>query len=54
MNADGTNVRQVTFDMNVGGRNDWSADGGWLTFYAGPAGDRDIFVVGADGTIANC
>ena len=32
----------------IGGRNDWSPDGQMLAFYAGPRGDRDIYVVDID------
>jgi tol-pal system beta propeller repeat protein TolB len=45
MNADGSNIRQVTHGINVEGRNDWSPDGSLLTFYAGPAGDKNIYLV---------
>jgi TolB protein len=50
MNADGSNVRQVTDLENMGGRSSWSPDGTKLTFYAGPAGDHDIYVINVDGT----
>ena len=50
VNADGSNVQPVTFDLNIGGRNDWSPDGQRLTFYAGPENQRNIFVINADGT----
>jgi len=29
----------------VEGRNAWSPDGRWLAFYAGPVGDKEIFIV---------
>lgn len=45
MNADGSNARAVTHGINVEGRNDWSPDGRLLAFYAGPAGDKNIYLV---------
>jgi TolB protein len=46
MDADGSNIRQVTHDVSgIGGRSSWSPDGKKLVFYAGPRGDRDIYVV---------
>jgi len=46
MAPDGTNIQQVTHDVpRIGGRNAWSPDGTRLAFYAGPRGDRDIYVV---------
>lgn len=50
MNADGSNIRQVTNLDNMGGRSSWSPDGTQLTFYAGPQGDHNIYVVNVDGT----
>ena len=50
MNADGTNVEQVTDLSNMGGRSTWSPDGTKLAFYRGPAGDHNIFVINVDGT----
>jgi Tol biopolymer transport system component len=50
MNADGSNVRQVTHGITVEGRNDWSPDGRMLAFYAGPAGDKNIYLVDASCT----
>ena len=50
MNADGSNVQQVTDLNNMGGRNTWSPDGTKLAFYRGPQGDRDIYVINVDGT----
>jgi len=50
MNADGSNVQQVTDLNNMGGRNTWSPDGKQLAFYRGPQGDRNIFIINIDGT----
>jgi len=50
MNADGTNVEQVTDLSNMGGRSTWSPDGTKLAFYRGPAGDHDIYIINVDGT----
>lgn len=50
MNADGSDVRQVTDLNNMGGRNTWSPDGTKLAFYRGPQGDRNIYVINMDGT----
>ncbi|MBN1312619.1 MAG: PD40 domain-containing protein [Anaerolineae bacterium] len=45
MNADGSNARPVTHGINVEGRNDWSPDNSYLAFYAGPPGDKEIYLV---------
>jgi len=50
MNADGSNIRQVTDLNNMGGRSTWSPDGTKLAFYRGPAGDHDIYIINIDGT----
>lgn len=50
MNADGSNIRQVTDLNNMGGRNTWSPDATKLAFYRGPQGDRNIFIINVDGT----
>jgi len=50
MNADGSNIRQVTDLKDMGGRNTWSPDGTKLAFYRGPQGDRNIYVINVDGT----
>jgi Tol biopolymer transport system component len=44
MNADGSDIRQVTTGMSIGGRNDWSPDGRWLTFYAGVP-TKEVYLV---------
>lgn len=50
MNADGSNVYQVTNLKEMGGRSSWSPDGTRLAFYAGPFGDHNIYIVNVDGT----
>lgn len=46
MNADGTNVRQLTRGLpGIGGSLDWSPDSKKLLIYAGPIGDKNIFLV---------
>lgn len=50
MNADGSNIQQVTNLTNMGGRNTWSPDGTQLAFYRGAQGDRNIYVINIDGT----
>jgi TolB protein len=50
MNADGSNIRQVTNLPDMGGRSSWSPDGTKLAFYAGVAPDHNIYVINIDGT----
>jgi len=50
MNADGSNIQQVTDLNNMGGRSTWSPDGTQLAFYRGPAGDHNIYIINVDGT----
>ena len=50
MNADGTDIRQVTNLNDMGGRSSFSPDGTKLTFYRGPAGDHNIYIINVDGT----
>lgn len=50
MNADGSNIQQVTDLNNMGGRSTWSPDGTRLAFYRGPFEDRNIYVINVDGT----
>lgn len=50
MNADGSNIRSMTTNADVGGRNDWSPDGSQLAFYAGPDNEKEVFIINVDGT----
>jgi TolB protein len=50
MNADGSNIEQVTDLNNMGGRSTWSPDGTKLAFYRGPNGEHDIYIINVDGT----
>ncbi|NWG34204.1 MAG: PD40 domain-containing protein [Chloroflexi bacterium] len=53
MNADGSNVRQLTRGLEgVGGSLDWSPDGKRLLIYAGPPGDKNIFLVDVEAQTA--
>ncbi|HJS17103.1 MAG TPA: hypothetical protein VJ785_00030 [Anaerolineales bacterium] len=46
MNADGSDVRQLTRGLSgIGGSVDWSPDGRSLLIYAGPPGDKNIFLI---------
>ncbi len=48
MNADGSNIQQLTDLNNMGGRSTWSPDGKWIAFYRGPQGDHNIYVVNVE------
>lgn len=49
MDDDGTNVRQLTRGLpGIGGSIDWSPDGRSLLIYAGPPGNKNIFLVNVD------
>jgi tol-pal system beta propeller repeat protein TolB len=50
MNADGTNIRQVTDLNDMGGRSSFSPDGTKLAFYRGPFGDHNIYIINVDGS----
>jgi tol-pal system beta propeller repeat protein TolB len=50
MNADGTDIRQVTDLNDMGGRSTFSPDGTKLAFYRGPFGDHNIYVINVDGS----
>jgi Tol biopolymer transport system component len=59
MNADGTDVRQLTSNADFDSAPSWSPDGKWILFERAPAGtftpgteaqEKDIYVMRADGT----
>ena len=50
MNADGTEVRQLTDNDTVDGRPAWSPDGTRIAFQSDRYGDAEVFVMNADGT----
>ena len=51
VDAGGGNMRMLPDEIPAqGGRSDWSPDGRWLAFYAGPQNDRDIYRVATDGS----
>ncbi|GAB1469863.1 hypothetical protein MASR2M66_07400 [Chloroflexota bacterium] len=50
MNADGSNIQQVTNLNNMGGRNTWSLDGTQLAFYRGEKGNHNIYLINVDGS----
>jgi TolB protein len=53
MNTDGTDILQLTRGLpGIGGSLDWSPDGKSLLIYAGPAGDKNIFLVNVDAETA--
>ncbi len=51
--VDGTNARRLTYGLaGIGGSLDWSSDGRYLLIYAGPQGDKNIFLVDVEGKTA--
>ena len=50
MNADGTEVRQLTDNNDWDGNPAWSPDGEHIAFESDRDGDQEIFVMNADGT----
>jgi TolB protein len=49
MNADGTNVRQLTSNNGESFQADWSKDGR-IAFRSDRTGDHEIWIMNADGT----
>jgi TolB protein len=47
---DGKNLTAVSNLPAIRGRNDWSADGNYIVTYSGPAWNRELFIMNADGT----
>ena len=50
MNADGTNLRQLTKNTHSDRSPSWSPDGTQITFQSDRDGDSEIFTMNADGT----
>ena len=50
MNADGTEVRQLTDNLVSDWEPSWSPDGNHIVFTSDRDGDNEIFVMNADGT----
>ena len=50
MNADGTELRQLTDNDDDDGLPVWSPDGESIAFWSDRTGDLEIFVMNADGT----
>jgi TolB protein len=46
----GKNLKAVTNLPAIRGRSDWSADGKYIVTYSGPAWNRELFLMNADGT----
>ncbi len=50
MNADGSDLRNLTNNPGLDGHPSWSPDGSRLMFYSDRDGDRDIYVMDVDGS----
>jgi Tol biopolymer transport system component len=50
MDADGSNVVQLTFNTKLDGSASWSPDGSQIVFDSDRDGDREIYVMDADGS----
>ncbi len=51
MNADGTNLRQLTYNDYYDGAPSWSPDGARIAFTSNRDGDQEVFVMNADGSL---
>lgn len=49
MNTDGSNITRLTFDNIQDGRASWASNYQHIAFASGPANNRDIFVMNANG-----
>ena len=49
MNADGSDVRRLTFDLASDRRPAWSPDSSKIAFQSTRDGDSEIYIIGADG-----
>ncbi|MGE5521817.1 MAG: TolB family protein, partial [Candidatus Dadabacteria bacterium] len=49
MNPDGSNLVQLTSNTVADGRATWSANGQLIAFLMGASGNRDIYVMNANG-----
>jgi len=47
---DGKGLKAVTNLPAIRGRSDWSADGNYIVTYSGPAWNREVFIMNADGS----
>jgi len=53
MNENGADVRQLTRGLpGIGGSLDWSPDGKYLLIYAGPPGNKNIFMIDVEAETA--
>ena len=50
MNADGSNVRQLTSDTFTDDGPAWSPDGERIVFFSNRGGPSDLWLVSADGS----
>jgi TolB protein len=50
VDRDGRGRRQVSNLPAIRGRSDWSADGGFIVTYSGPAWNREVYMMNADGS----
>ena len=52
VNRNGGGMRQVSNLPAIRGRSDWSADGQLIVTYSGPAWNREVYIMNADGSNA--
>ncbi len=52
LDVDGDGVRELARPLpHIGSSVDWSPNGRWLAFYAGPPNDRDLYLMAVDGSV---